>query len=369
MPFFVFAGVQVEIDFSMRFFQKNGKDIHQAGMTGVSDSQRVFHPLIFCVSKSEDAFFGGKLMDYTDELIKLAGGTMGKCLKDGGSALSAAARSRYLYELACVAHASRGAFQRMGGYHGAKGSLPKYLATHGVQLHDIKIVMSIYFAFENLTTLPDYVTARGLFMDEHRYLPPHVFKHYFPETPQSGAAAHDPTEVGSTQGLEKTWDIVRKKQKEVLRVSLQSSYFAFFEAVSSRERTVKPFCTQVSHTIADWAHIQRFSSNTIGEEFLYATYYDANSGELTNRGRAVGHAQSKPYVVYLPMPHFMNEIFETEKRRADELVQGPTVGFLADRRTVLDSTKSTDSIMQSCLSVQVACISSMNRYLEGMCIV
>jgi hypothetical protein len=361
--------VQVEIDFASRYFLNINKDIHQAGMTVVSDCQRVAHPLVFCIAKSEDSLFAGKLLDYTEALIKLAGGTIGKCLKDGGTALSAACLSRHIMEVACVAHESRGGFQRMAGFHGSKGSLPKYLATQGVKLPVIKTVMSIYFAFQHLTTIPDYVAARGLFLEEQeKHLPPHVFSHYFRELPRSGAAAHEPTEVGSTQGLEKTWGTLRRKQKDAKK-ALRSPYISFFEGLSSRERTVKPFSSKVMHTVADWVHIIRFSTNAIGEEFLYAVYYDSNSGELIGRETAIGNAFTKPYVVYLPLPHFMREIFESEKLRADRLTEGARVGFLADQRTLMESSNSNFSIMQSCPSMQVACISSMHRYLQGMCII
>lgn len=100
---------------------------------------------------------------------------------------------------------------------------------------------------------------------------------------------------------------------------------------------------------------------------MYAVYYDATSGELTSRDTAIGKAACQPYVVYLPLPHFMRQILNTERSRADEVAEGATVGFLADRRTLMDTNKYNVSIMQSCPSVQVACISSMNRYLEGMC--
>jgi hypothetical protein len=359
--------VQVEIDFAVSFFQKDTKQIHQAGMTVVSDCQRVAHPLIFCITKAEDYLSGGKLLDYTDALIKLAGGTIGKCLKDGGVALSAAAVSRHIFEVACVAHESRGAFKRMARYKGAKGSLPRYLATKGVKIPLIKAVMSIYFAFQHLTTIPDYVMARRLFMNKYQdLLPPHVFTYYFRSIPRSGASAHEPTEVGSTQGLEKSWDTLRKKQKDAKK-SLVSPYLAFFEGVSTRERTVKPFSSTLCHTVADWLHIKQFSTSTVGEEFVYAVYYDATSGELTSRDTTIGKAACQPYVVYLPLPHFIRQILNTERSRADEVAEGATVGFLADRRTLMDTNKYNVSIMQSCPSVQVACISSMNRYLEGMC--
>jgi hypothetical protein len=168
--------------------------------------------------------------------------------------------------------------------------------------------------------------------------------------------------------LEKTWDTLRKKQKDANKL-LVSPYVAFFEGVSTREQTVKPFSSTVCHTVRDWLHIKQFSKNTAGEEFIYAVYYDAISGELTSRDRAIGKAASQPYVVYLPLPHFMRNIMNTERCRADEVAEGATVGFLSDRRALMDTNKSNASIMQSSPSVQVACILSMNRYLEGMCII
>jgi hypothetical protein len=218
----------------------------------------------------------------------------------------------------------------MAGYKGAKGLLPRYLATQGMKLPIIKAVMSIYFAFQHLMTIPDYVMARHLFMNEYKHLlPPHIFTYYFRSIPRSGASAHEPTEVGSTQGLEKTWDTLRKKQKDANKL-LVSPYVAFFEGVSTREQMVKPFLSTVCHTVRDWLHIKQFSKNTAGEEFIYAVYYDATSGELTSRDRAIGKAASQPYVVYLPLPHFMRNIMNTERCRADEVAEGATVGFLSD---------------------------------------
>jgi hypothetical protein len=109
-------------------------------------------------------------------------------------------------------------------------------------------------------------------------------------------------------------------------------------------------------------------TSTVGEEFVYAVYYDATSGELSSRDTVIGKAACQPYVVYLPLPHFMRQILNTERSRADEVAEGGIVGFVADQRTLMDMNKSNVSIMQSCPSVQVACISSMNHYLEGMCI-
>ena len=214
----------IEIDFSQGFFENNYR---QLGKCGVSDHHRKFHTITYGICTSENCVDAKRIIDYTTILLqKYAQCTVTSMICDGSKALTKAKDhcKEDLNLLDCFAHISRPLRSRGYGNSGARGSVARYLVSHGTHIDLIISIMFDFFAMRHLNTLTEWKTARYLFKEQHRFLQDSQFDHfwnyYLPEQPRWGNVPHHCGEIHSVQGLEKSWDYDKdsfKLQKSLTR--------------------------------------------------------------------------------------------------------------------------------------------------------
>lgn len=309
------GNVQQEIDYSKGFWIN---DLRQAGMVGFSDADRVFHPSIISIQNSEDGPGSNVILASSTDMISQSRAVPDTCLKDGSEALRYAAKMSQLIPTDCFAHMTRLPFTRGGGIRGSRGSLSRYLLTckdntTGKRLYifrDVCDVLSFVFAFAHLPSLPDWITARRLFMEENQDLPLHVYNQYLPIYPRWGSACHRPGEARSSQGLEKTWDHLTKKKNYYQKTCRSGDLEAILQAISQTEElhANRDFATVPTIEKQHWDTLSEYHSLEAGMDLKSGAYYSQKDGRALTRQEAIGNARDiGGYVVYLPNDAFSNE--------------------------------------------------------------
>ena len=214
----------IEIDFAQGFFDNN---FRQIGKCGLSDHHRKFHGITYGICASENNIDAKRILDYTICLLNKYGNcSVTSMICDGAKALTKAKENckviRHLLD--CFAHISRPLRSRGYGNSGLRGSVARYLVSHGTHIDKIISIMFDFFAMRHLNTLMEWKTARSLFKGKHSLLEhskyDHFWTYYLPEQPRWGNVAHHCGEIQSVQGLEKSWDYDKecvKLQKTLIR--------------------------------------------------------------------------------------------------------------------------------------------------------
>ena len=207
----------IEIDFSQGFFDNNYRQI---GKCGLSDHHRKFHTITYIICESENYVDAKRILDYTVSLLQDYGHcSVTSMICDGAKALTKAQENCHgiRYILDCFAHISRPLSTRGYGTSGSRGSVARYLVSHGTHIDKIVSIMFDFFAIRHLNTLIEWTTARDLFKDEHSFLLnsryDHFWNYYFPVQPRWGNICHHSGEIQSVQGLEKSWDYDKQSVK------------------------------------------------------------------------------------------------------------------------------------------------------------
>jgi hypothetical protein len=102
----------VEIDYTSGFFGS-----HVIGCVGASDCDRKFFPFLFQVDITENGNGASVSLQLMVKVFNHYGGMVGRVLKDGGAALSSAAKALNLEELNCLSHMIRQGWAKRG--HGS----------------------------------------------------------------------------------------------------------------------------------------------------------------------------------------------------------------------------------------------------------
>ena len=207
----------IEIDFAQGFFLNNTR---QLGKCGLSDQHRKFHTLIYGIFMSENSEDAKMMLDLTVLLLSRYGkGTVTSMICDGSKALTKAQEDcvGIQHLLDCFAHISRPLSTRGYGKMGSRGSVARYLVSHGIHIDKIISIMFDFFAIRHLNCMEEWKTSRELFkikfpvLSDTKY--DHFWNYYFPENPRWGNVPHKAGEIHSVQGLEKSWDIDKSSIK------------------------------------------------------------------------------------------------------------------------------------------------------------
>jgi hypothetical protein len=307
--------VQQEADYAKGLWVDN---LRQVGMVGISDADRKFHPTVIAIQKSEDIQGSTNMLSKSMEMVIKSSSIPSTCLKDGSMAMRSAGNSLLLIDQDCFAHMIRLPFTRGGGVRGSRGSLARYLLNHKDEhgkmhyfLRDVFDILSFVFALSHITTLHDWVTARDLFMNENQDLPDHVYKQYFPGYPRWGAAAHQPGESRSTQGLEKTWDHLKTAKNCHQQRTNAGDLESILEAISQKEDQRKEgytFTTEPMIPKKEWSILSKYSAVPAMADNKSSAFYSIEDGRALMRKEAIGNAMTTGgYVVYVPNNAFTNE--------------------------------------------------------------
>jgi hypothetical protein len=102
----------VEIDYTSGLLSD-----HAIGCVGASDYDRKFFPILYEVNRSENGEGATASLRIICAIFQRYGGKIGSVLKDGGSALSTAAKTLQLKEFNCLSHMIRQGWAKHG--HGS----------------------------------------------------------------------------------------------------------------------------------------------------------------------------------------------------------------------------------------------------------
>jgi len=304
--------IQLETDYSKGFWKGN---VRQIGQVGISDANKVYHPIIFGIQRSEDGPGSSSILVAAAEMVSRSNAIPISCLKDGSEVLQYGAKDAQLAECDCFAHMMRMPFTHGGGIRGSRGSLCRFLINckdsqtnkRRFTLQDACDVLSYIFAFSHLTSLQDWETARMLFMSENEDLPNQVYKQYLPPCPRWGSACHTAGEVQSGQGLEKTWGYLDSAKKYHQKTHRVGDLESIFEAISEQEghHAEDVFATEASKTKKEYSPIADYYNTEPGINHKSSAYYSLVDGRSLTRQEAIGNASSiGGYRVYSPNDAF-----------------------------------------------------------------
>lgn len=299
--------VQLEIDYSVGLWKD---DELQEGMVGVSDADRVFHPIIFSIQRSEDGPGSEAILSLSCDMVTRSVAVPLTCLKDGAEVLHYGAKHNQLIDIDCFAHMMKQPFKRGGGLRGSQGSLARYLLdrkdSSGKCVHslaDVFDILSIVMGIACLTSIPDYVMARLLFRAKNPDLTDHFMNRYVPRYPTFGSACHPSGEAKSGQGLEKTWDYHKKSKTSYQKREKSTDVKAIVGAWSEREsiHSNETFATVPTISKADWDFVALRHNQKVAVNQMSAAYYLLEDGRPLSREEAIGNTiASGGFVIYIP---------------------------------------------------------------------
>lgn len=306
-------GVLAELDYTKGFV-----DTFCFGCLGFSDANRTFHPVLFDINYTENSD-GAKLLlqKFIQILARFSCVRCHRVLKDGGSALSSAARSLELKELSCLTHMTRkGWGVKKGHGSGYMGSLPTYLRDKACSQEEIKWLTVALLSLRYIPSVEEYQQAIHLFrrhveVEKFAFVADesvknHVYKTYFPMIPNLNLT---PIEPRSTNGLERTLGISKQQTKLIYEAldypSLCHAFFHYIEMYESKDVAILP-----KEFKKEWDIIINYSNKDIPLEFKLATAYNRSNGERVELNALF----STPHViVYCPTLNFLTMALDEAK--------------------------------------------------------
>ena len=278
-------GVQLEINGTASIFDGNDRILL---VIGTSDANRKFHAIVYVIVNTENGEVCDEALRVVCALYVSRGGQVMRVLRDGGKALAWAIKNNLLAEASCLSHMARGTYSRDGKHgSGTKAALPVYLKKKGCPQWEIDMMVVFLLVFCHLPMVEEYRNARSLLMmyvvgedytlarDEK--VKNHVFKEYFPPNPHFGCI-HQEGEVWSTNGLEKSWDHLKKEIKDIqtrMGHTVIQSVIRFFSQKGGetvKNGKVVEFAEKPRDNIEDWMKIEKYSEELpkhYGEAFYF----------------------------------------------------------------------------------------------------
>jgi hypothetical protein len=309
-------GILMEIDYTQGLIQD-----FVVGCVGVSDANRVFHPIIFEINLKEDGDGAKSALSICSAIFKrlIPSRKLKLCrvLKDGGSALSSATKSLGYRELSCLSHLIRNGWGVKKGHgSGYMGSLPTYLKSKNCEKNEIKWLTLALICLRHLPSETEYTHAVLLLRShciQHKFtfcrtnaIKSHVFQYYFPLLPRLN---FHPGEPRSTNGLEKTLGVTKVGSREIFEsLHYPTITHAFFNYVATFES--KPFAILPKEYKTEWDRLIFLScpSNNLPLRYRVATVYDFKTGRVTDYTQVL---MKESTVIYCPTENYLKVCVES----------------------------------------------------------